>query len=46
MGQLMYGAEDTLITADQLAAVPTPRAMGRFHRPVPFGGFEFFEVER
>lgn len=37
--KLMYANEDILMTADQLAAVPTPAPMGRFHQPVGFGDF-------
>ena len=39
MSQLMYGGDDTLITAAELAAVPTPAPMGRFHQPVGFGDY-------
>ena len=39
MSRLMYSAEDTLMTAAELAAVPTPASMGRFHQPVGFGDF-------
>jgi len=35
----MYGNEDTLITAAELALVPTPAPMGAFHQPVGFGSF-------
>lgn len=34
---LMYGHTDTLVTADQLMAVPTPAPQGRFHQPISFG---------
>lgn len=39
MSQLMYAAEDTLVTADQLAAIPTRNPIGRFHQPVGYGTF-------
>ena len=39
MSHLMFSAEDTILTADELAAVPTPAPMGRFHQPVGFGDF-------
>ena len=39
MSQLMYCGEDTLVTAAELAAVPTPAPMGAFHQPVGFGDF-------
>jgi hypothetical protein len=35
----MYGSQDQVLTAAQLAAVPTPPAQGRFHQPVGFGDF-------
>jgi hypothetical protein len=36
----MYSAtDDQLITRDQLAMIPTPRALGRFHNPYPFGQY-------
>jgi len=37
--KLMYSNEDVLMTADQLAAVPTPAPLGRFHQPVGFGDY-------
>lgn len=39
MARLMYGSQDQVLTAAQLAAVPTPPAQGRFHQPVGFGDF-------
>lgn len=39
MTQLMYSNQDTLITAAELAQVPTPAPLGAFHKPVPFGDF-------
>ena len=39
MNNLMYCKEDTLITRDQLAAIPTPNASGAFHRPVGYGDY-------
>lgn len=39
MTKLMYSPADTLITAEELAAVPTPSPMGAFHQPVAFGSF-------
>lgn len=39
MSRLMYSPEDTVLTADQLAQVPTPAPQGRFHQPVGFGDF-------
>jgi hypothetical protein len=39
MSQLMYSAADTLVTYDNLCAVPTPAPMGAFHQPVGFGDF-------
>jgi hypothetical protein len=39
MSNLMYSAQDTLLTAAELAAVPTPQAMGAFHQPVGFGDY-------
>ena len=39
MARLMYSAQDQILTADQLALVPTPAPQGRFHQPVGFGDF-------
>jgi hypothetical protein len=39
MTALMYSAQDTLITAAELAAVPTPAPLGAFHQPVGFGDY-------
>jgi len=41
---LMYGSESHLVTAEELARIPTPRRMGRFHQPVGF--HQFMEVIR
>jgi hypothetical protein len=35
----MYAPQDQLMTAHQLAQVPTPAAIGRFHQPVSFGQY-------
>jgi hypothetical protein len=35
----MYAQEDTLVTADQLAAIPTTAPRGNFHQPVGYGTF-------
>jgi hypothetical protein len=35
----MYSNQDTLMTAAELAQVPTPAPMGRFHQPVGFGDY-------
>jgi hypothetical protein len=35
----MYSNEDQIMTADQLAAIPTSNALGRFHNPVGYGEF-------
>ena len=39
MSQLMYSAADSLVTYDQMLAVPTPEPMGAFHQPVGFGDY-------
>ncbi len=39
MSHLMYSNQDSLVTYDRLAAMPTPAPMGAFHRPVGFGDF-------
>lgn len=39
MSHLMYCKEDSLVTYDQLAAVPTPNGQGAFHQPVGYGDF-------
>lgn len=38
-GNLMYSAEDNLITADELARIPTTAPRGNFHQPVGYGDF-------
>ena len=39
MTNLMYCNEDTLVTRNQLAAIPTPNGQGAFHRPVGYGDY-------
>ena len=39
MSNLMYCADDQLMSRDQIMAVPTPNAMGSRHNPVGYGDF-------
>ena len=39
MSRLMYSSEDTLVTRNQLANIPTPNGQGAFHRPVGYGDY-------